>query len=189
MKSTLSESHQIGKGDLDKLVTPVITRDWRSDYRIRDAIDEGKELGAELDDESIKKLDQDYFKYLNKTPVPKTITPSISIKEVTPWSQHRSFTSIISVDEFFTDSDKLYSALKDHQLEQSPCYLILGIRHVDGVKYDTIYYCELCQPEHVNDSKVTSIHLSVLEHHCKYRDPERHKAEILARLKSREVNI
>jgi hypothetical protein len=45
-----------------------------------------------------------------------------------------------------------------------------------------MYYCEICQPKFANDSAVASIHLSAVEHHCKYRDPEIHRAEILSGL-------
>ncbi|MGA9154976.1 MAG: hypothetical protein WBZ36_30705 [Candidatus Nitrosopolaris sp.] len=91
-----------------------------------------------------------------------------------------SFAPIMSVDEFFKDDpDKPYSALRSHSFEQSPCYPIIGAkpagRHI-------IYYCEICRPEFANDSAVANINLGCIEHHCKYREPDRHKAEILTGL-------
>lgn len=40
-----------------------------------------------------------------------------------------------------------------------------------------LYYCEVC-----HDPEVANVNLSSIEHHCKYRNPERHKTEILQRL-------
>jgi len=85
-----------------------------------------------------------------------------------------------SVEEFFKDNpDKPYSALRSHALEQSPCYPIIGAkpagRHI-------MYYCEICHPEFANDPAVANINLSCIEHHCKYKDPDRHKAEIFSRI-------
>ena len=42
-----------------------------------------------------------------------------------------------------------------------------------------MYYCEICHPEFANDSVVSNINLSSIEHHCKYKDPELHKSEIV----------
>jgi hypothetical protein len=42
--------------------------DIRSDKTIKDAIDNGKRLGAKLGENSIQKLDLEYSKYLDKTP-------------------------------------------------------------------------------------------------------------------------
>lgn len=152
-----------------------------TDYRIRDAINEGKEIGAELDENSIERLDIAYSKHLDKT------SPSIPAvvyggsPGIIPWSQRAkglfNFTPIIPVDEFFEDdpdNDNMpYSALRKHSLELSPAYPIIGAkpagRHI-------LYNCEICRPE------FTNINLSSIEHHCKYKDPDRHKAEIISRL-------
>jgi len=101
-----------------------------------------------------------------------------------PWSQRTknsfTFMPIVSVDEFFKDDpDKPYSALRNHPLEQSPCYPIIGVKPVGRF---VMYYCEICRPEFANDSAVSNINLSSIEHHCKYKDPRCHKAEILARI-------
>jgi hypothetical protein len=120
------------------------------------------------------------------TEIPTYVTAYNIMDGVRSWSQltrvKNSFTfiPIVPVDEFFKDShDKAYLALRNHSLEQSPCYPIIGIKPVGR---HTMYYCEICHPEFANDSAVANINLSCIEHHCKYRDPERHKAEIVSRL-------
>lgn len=107
----------------------------------------------------------------------------LDIQGVRTWSQlvrtENSFTfmPIVSVEEFFeNDPYKPYSALRSHSLEQSPCYPVIGARPAGR---HTLYWCEICQPEFGSG---TSIHLSSIEHHCKYKDPKRHKSEILGRL-------
>jgi hypothetical protein len=189
----LHEIHGIGRGYLDTPPTPSIpSNSWLDDSRIRDTINEAIELGHELDDDSVQKLDQEYSKYLEKTSTATCKKSQVSIhaeaygynfmQGIRPWSQlvrtKNSFTfmPVVSVDEFFKDDhDKPYSALRSHSLEQSPCYPIIGAksagRHI-------MYYCEVCHPEFANDSAVANINLSCIEHHCKYKDPDRHKAEI-----------
>jgi hypothetical protein len=161
-------------------------------YRILEAISEGRKLGEELDEDSKRKLDQEY---LDEKPQ-ATAYEDIGGGSVRPWSRlvHPfTFKPVVSVDEFFKkDNDsKPYSALHDHSLEESPCYPILGVRFTE--KY-TVYYCEICQPKFSNGNKVSNIHLSGIEHHCKYHDADTHKAAILQRPESRcenhlEVNI
>jgi hypothetical protein len=122
----------------------------------------------------------EYSKYLEKEKIPPQVSPSIPATVyggVRPWSLKNSFMPVVSVDEFFKcNPDKSYSASGNHSLEQSPCYPIIGAkpagRHI-------MYYCEICHPEFANDSAVANINLSSIEHHCKYKDPDRHKAEIL----------
>jgi len=157
----LSEAHQIGRGRgyLDTPPTPYTpSRRWLDDYRIRDAISEGKALGIELDDNSLEKLGREY---------------QAKVKVEAPSQGILSFKPIVSVDEFLKDSDKPYSALRNHTLQQSPCFPIIGVK--PGAP---TYCCEICRP------KFVSIHLSSIEHHCKYRQPERHKAEILSKSQS-----
>jgi hypothetical protein len=193
----LSEVHGIGRGYLDMPPTPSKpSRSWSSDYRIRDAIDSGKRLGRQLDENCIQKLDLEYSKCSEKTP--PQACPSIHaeaygdniLKGIRTWSQLRvvhtknsfTFIPVLSIDEFFKDDhDKPYSALPSHSLEQSPCYPIIGIKPAG--RHIIMYYCEICRQEFANDPAVANINLSSIEHHCKYKDPERHKAEILARLK------
>ncbi|MGA9153703.1 MAG: hypothetical protein WBZ36_24235 [Candidatus Nitrosopolaris sp.] len=168
------------------------THDIRAAKTIKDVIDEGKRLGTKLDENSIQKLDLEYSKYLDKTSTDREAVSITAIYEdimggVRPWSQliattKNSFTfmPIIPVDEFFKDDhDKPYSALRSHSLEESPCYPIIDVklagRHL-------IYHCEICRPEFANDSVVANINLSSIEHHCRYKDPDRHRIEIVSRL-------
>ena len=169
----------------------------RSNYTIRNAITEGRELSHELDDDSIQKLDYEYSKYLGldlartspQVSTPTGISDVDITKSVKSWSQRIiakkdsfTFMPIISVEEFFKDNpDKPYSALCSHPLEQSPCYPIIGSRTSGR---HTLYWCEICQPKFGSG---TSIHLGSIEHHCKYDDPDRHEVEILARLEDLAV--
>jgi hypothetical protein len=75
---------------------------------------------------------------------------------------------------------KLYYQPHSHSLEQSPCYPIISVKPAG--KQTILYYCEICRPEFANDPAVANIALSAIEHHCLYRDPKKHKAEILARI-------
>jgi hypothetical protein len=179
----LSEAHRIGRGYLDTPRMPSRpSRSWLADYRIRDAINEGKELGAELDDNSIERLDIAYSKHLDLDKRSQASIPATAYEEVgvRPWSQRVkkfNFAPIIPIDDFFRDGpDKPYSALPSHQLESSPCYPIIGAKMAG--RY-TLFWCEICQPEFGSG---TSIHLNSIEHHCKYRDGDRHRVEILSRL-------
>jgi hypothetical protein len=175
----LHEAHRIGRGFLDTQPTPSKpSRSWISDYRIRDAINEGKELGAELDDNSIERLDMEYSKYLDfKASIPAMAYEEVGVR---PWSQRAkpfSFIPIEKLDEFFrNDHDKPYSALSSHQLESSPCYPIIGAKTAGRF---ILYWCEICKPEFGSG---TNIHLSSIEHHCKYYEGDRHRVEILSRL-------
>jgi hypothetical protein len=77
---------------------------------------------------------------------------------------------IVSVEEFFKDDpDTPWEPLPTHNLEQSPCYPIIKN------KGEEFYYCKL-------HPKVSSIHLDSIEQHCKYKDPDGHKAELLKHL-------
>jgi hypothetical protein len=119
------------KPQLTATIISKISRDKRS-------INEGKELSAELDENSIEKLDLEYSKYLEKTSAGKKLQVSIHaeayecnfMQGIRPWSQlirtkNSTFMSVVSVNEFFKDNpDKPYSALRSHSLEQSPCYPI-----------------------------------------------------------------
>jgi hypothetical protein len=80
--------------------------------------------------------------------------------------------SIVSVEEFFYDDPSLpYEPLSSYPLEESPCYPIVGIK-------GKLYYCNL-HPE------VKNVNLDPIEHHCKYKDPDYHKLEILKLLSTK----
>lgn len=145
------------------------THNIRSDYIIEAAIKDGKRLGAKLDKNSIQKLDLEYSRYLDKE---KEKTPPSSIHNITyeavggcqeGITQHTknsfAFMPIISVDEFFKDDyNNPYSALPSHSLEQSPVAPIIGMKCAG--RFGTMYYCEICHPEFLNDSTVSNINLS-----------------------------
>jgi hypothetical protein len=78
-------------------------------------------------------------------------------------------TTIILVEEFFYDvADLPYQPLPEHTVEQNPCYPIIGRNH----NSNRLYFCKL-HPE------IKSVSLDSIEHHCKYKDPDYHKSEIL----------
>lgn len=77
------------------------------------------------------------------------------------------------VEDFFYEDPSLpYEPLPFHSLEASPCYSIVGIKR-------KLYYCKL-HPE------ARTIYLESIEQHCKYKEPDLHKAEILLRLSEEE---
>ena len=77
---------------------------------------------------------------------------------------------IVSVEDFFrADPDKPSLPLPDHSLEQSPCYPIIGSKSSGD---HIIYYCKL-------HHKVENTNLESIEHHCRFTDPDHHKAEIM----------
>ena len=85
---------------------------------------------------------------------------------------------MVSIEEFFFDDPAItpespWKPLPKHSLEQSPCYPIIGTRNKYRVPF---YYCKL-HPD------IENIHLESIEHHCKFSNPEFHKAEILKFLK------
>lgn len=80
------------------------------------------------------------------------------------------------IEHFFYDDPHLpYKPLPNHPLEQSPCYPIIDIRNYHNYKLP-FYYCKL-HPD------IENVYLESIEHHCKYKRPEEHKAEILKNLK------
>jgi hypothetical protein len=95
----------------------------------------------------------------------------------------------ITIDGFFYDEpDMPWTPLPpQHEPYQSPCFPIIGkkilyarimidednwISIPDYGRPITWYYCRL-------HPGIDSIHLEVIEHHCKYKEPEEHKAAIL----------
>jgi hypothetical protein len=92
---------------------------------------------------------------------------------------------ICTAEEFFrVIPDEIWKSLPEHEIYQSPCYPIIGIRTSTWTNVETgikntvrWYYCKL-------HPKIKNIYLDSIEHHCKYKDPEIHKAKILEFLQS-----
>ena len=73
---------------------------------------------------------------------------------------------VSTITDFFYDDPTIpYAPLPDHNLDQSPCYPIIAIKH-------GYYYCRL-HPD------IKNTYLESIEHHIKYKDPEAHKSELL----------
>ena len=87
---------------------------------------------------------------------------------------------IFTAEEFFRDiNNDEWKPLPKHEIYQSPCYPIIGIRISTwicigtGIKNTVCwYYCRL-------HTKIENIHLTSIEHHCKYSEPEVHKLKVL----------
>jgi hypothetical protein len=80
-------------------------------------------------------------------------------------------TMLAEIEEFFHDNpDTPWQPLPEHNLEQSPCYYII---EKDRFKSGQTYYRCKIHPE------VWNINLVGIEHHCKYKDPDLHKSEVL----------
>jgi hypothetical protein len=78
------------------------------------------------------------------------------------------------VEDFFYDEPgDDYKPLPKHSLEESPCYPI-----IDMEKKGVFYYCKV-------HPKIQSVYLESIEHHCKYKEPDIHRREILSRLSVR----
>lgn len=100
----------------------------------------------------------------------------------TSYTSYASYSNdrIERIHDFFDDLDSQYQPLPSHSFEESPCHPIIGEAQSkinyknddDLVVSPILYLCKL-------HPKVKSVHLSTIEHHCKYNDPELHKAEIL----------
>jgi hypothetical protein len=91
---------------------------------------------------------------------------------------------ICTIEEFFrVIPNKIWKPLPKHEIYQSPCYPIIGIRtsnwinNTTGIKNTVLwYYCKL-------HPKIENIHFESIEHHCKYSEPEKHKSKVLEFLK------
>lgn len=84
------------------------------------------------------------------------------------------------IEGFFFDDPSItpenpWKALPEHDLKQSPCYPIIGIRNNYKIPF---YYCKL-HPD------IQNAYLETIEHHCKYKEPDKHKAEILRLMRCR----
>jgi hypothetical protein len=68
-------------------------------------------------------------------------------------------------DFFYDDSNAPYTPLPEHDLDYSPCCPIIAIK-------EGYFYCRL-HPD------VQNIHLESVEHHIRYKDPDKHRLELL----------
>jgi hypothetical protein len=92
-------------------------------------------------------------------------------------SDSNALQPIVPVEDFFHDGPDLpWQPLPSHTLEQSPCKPII-------VKKGKFYYCKL------HPKEIKNIYLDTIEQHCKYQDPNLHKAEILRLLMSESATI
>jgi hypothetical protein len=87
---------------------------------------------------------------------------------------------IDTIEGFFSDApNQEWKPLPEHEIYQSPCYPIIGVRtntwtnDETGIK-NTVhwYYCKV-------HPKIDNIYLHSIEHHCKYSEPEKHKSKVL----------
>ena len=77
---------------------------------------------------------------------------------------------IPTIEDFFYDYPNLpWIPLPEHSLEQSPCFPVLKSWDEKGI----IWYSCKVHPH------IESVNLGSIEHHCKYHEPELHKARIL----------
>jgi hypothetical protein len=87
---------------------------------------------------------------------------------------------ICTIEEYFRDiPNEDWKPLPQHEIYQSPCYPIIGIKIRTWINNKTEirnstrwYYCKV-------HPKVENIHLQSIEHHCKYKEPEKHKSKVL----------
>jgi hypothetical protein len=146
------------------------------------AITDGKKLGLKVDSILLQQLNKDFLAYesnnrINKyagvhpdwIPAPVSQEVIQKIQGMKSWSQLRTFTPIVTVEQFFSGD----LPLAHHPLEKSPCYPIINFKAAG--KY-ILYSCEL----HPN---IKNINLESLEVHCRYTTG--HKEEIISRI---EVN-
>lgn len=81
------------------------------------------------------------------------------------------FSSIITLEDFFNNPSW---PLSEHDLEQSPCCPIIDVGKFETMG-KTFYSCRI-------HPGAWSIDLTGIEHHCRYQEPEKHKAELLEML-------
>ena len=106
-----------------------------------------------------------------KEPEPsQDVSKASNVSQVSEPS-HRSsevFNPIVSIEDFFSND----IPLPGHSIEESPCYHIISSRPGE-IPTDTVYYCKL-HPDMIPSTFVTQIEL-----HCREKEPDIHKAEIL----------
>jgi hypothetical protein len=79
------------------------------------------------------------------------------------------FNPIVSIEDFLNDT----MSLANHSFHESPCYPIINTRQGE-TPTEIIYYCEL-HPD------LGSTFPTAIENQCREKDPESHKAAILAK--------
>ena len=85
---------------------------------------------------------------------------------------------MVSVEEFFYDDPSIsWKPLPEHDLKQSPYYPIIDICRYHNYKIP--FYCCKLHPD------IENAYLGSIEHHCKYKEPNVHKSEILRLLSTR----
>ena len=85
-----------------------------------------------------------------------------------------------TIEEFFRDTPyEDWKPLPTHEIYQSPCYPIIGIRIYRWINFKAgirmssqWYYCKV-------HPKIENMYLHSIEHHCKYSEPEIHKSKVL----------
>jgi hypothetical protein len=77
-----------------------------------------------------------------------------------------------NIEKFFASDD---GQKEEHGLEDSICRPLIG----DQIYKPFFHYCKICP-------KVEFISLKSLEHHIKFKDPERHKAKLLEKMQGGE---
>jgi hypothetical protein len=78
---------------------------------------------------------------------------------------------LVRFEEFFNDNNNLsWRSAPEYSLEESPCSPIIVKDEIKSMG-QTIYKCKV-HPDY------WSIDIRGIEHHCKYYEPDKHKAEI-----------
>jgi hypothetical protein len=79
-----------------------------------------------------------------------------------------SYSPIVSIEDFFSNPSW---PLPKHDLGQSPCRPIIDTDRLKTMGR-TFYRCKI-------HHKVWSPDLTFIEYHCKYEEPDKHKAKLL----------
>ena len=76
------------------------------------------------------------------------------------------------IEEFFASDN---GQVEEHHLEESICRPL-----IDKQNYKPYFYhCKICP-------KIENLHLKSIEHHIKFKDPERHNAKLLELIQKEE---
>lgn len=108
---------------------------------------------------------------LHDLPMPEELeddSDTVSEKEFEPIQEPSKPITPGEVEDFFSND----IPLGGHSIEQSPCAAIIGSKPGE-IPTDTVYCCKLCP------DMIPSIFLQAVENHCRDKEPDVHKAEIL----------